>query len=134
MTAAITPANREALCALSRLFYFSWSNGGRHAEVIARLLLGLYDGKRFPFDLTNLRLLEDALLKDAMTLIQFDARPVMEIHEWLNQIYEHTDFGTRIEHLAHEWRIRGRSLKAWQPGLREFYPRVLFHEQEGGAA
>ena len=75
------------------------------------MLLGLYNGYRFQFDLTELRRLDASNLKRALALLEFDARPRMEVHEWLNRLYGRTDFGPRFEHLAHRWNLKGKCKK-----------------------
>ncbi|MET3512769.1 hypothetical protein ABIC63_000534 [Pseudacidovorax sp. 1753] len=87
------------------------SHGG--ARVAAKLLLGLYNGARFPFELTELRCLDDKHLTMALELMRFDATPKMEVHDWLNRLYGRKDFGMRFEHLAHAWRMKGRCKKAY---------------------
>jgi hypothetical protein len=82
------------------------TSGGRAA---AGVLLGLYNGTRFPFDLTDLRMLDDEHLRAAMEVIRCDAsRCQMEVHQWLNRLTGRRDFGMRFEHLAHEYRRKGR--------------------------
>lgn len=83
--------------------------GTSGARAAAGVLLGLYNGERFPFDLTDLRLLDAANLPAAMAVIQSDAaRCQMEVHVWLNRLTGRDDFGDRFEHLAHEYRRKGR--------------------------
>lgn len=84
-------------------------HGTSGARAAAGVLLGLYNGERFPFDLTDLRLMDAANLNAAMEVIQSDAsRCQMEVHEWLNQLTDRVDFGRRFERLAHEYRRKGR--------------------------
>lgn len=91
-----------------------WNLTQRHqgtsgARAAAGVLLGLYNGTRFPFDLTDLRLLDDANLAAAMDVISGDAsRCQMEVHEWLNRLTGRRDFGQRFEHLAHDYRRKGK--------------------------
>ena len=103
----------EKLSALA-LFY---NLGTRHthsaARVAAGMLLGLYNGERFPFDLTDLRRLDRAHFIMAMALLEMDYRPSMEVHAHLNRVYGRTDFGMRFEHMAHRWRIKGRCKKEY---------------------
>lgn len=87
------------------------TSGGRAA---AGVLLGLYNGTRFPMDLTDLRVLDNNNLRAAMEVMQEDAsRCQMEVHEWLNQLTGRRDFGQRFEHLAHEYRRKGRCKVAY---------------------
>jgi hypothetical protein len=63
--------------------------GTSGGNTCAKLLLGLYNGTRFPFDLTDLRLLDSNLYQAAMTVLHMDARHTYcEVHELLNAIYE----------------------------------------------
>lgn len=83
--------------------------GTSGARAAAGVLLGLYNGTRFPFDLTDLRLLDGKLREAAIEVISCDAsRCEREVHEWLNHIANRWDFGQRFEHLAHEWRKKGK--------------------------
>ena len=99
--------------ALTHFFILASKQDHSAARVAACLLLGLYNGDRFQFDLTELRRLDEANLKRALALMEFDARPRMGVHEWLNGIYGRTDFGARFEHLAHRWNLKGKCKKAW---------------------
>lgn len=134
-TATATP-NAPALAVeleiLSRFFFLAWEESHSGARVAASLLLGLYNGTRFPFELTDLRLLDEGNLNDALTLMRFDSRPQMEVHEWLNQLYGRHDFGARFEHLAHLWRKKGKCKKEWLVPVPQI--QELSFEQQGGAA
>lgn len=75
------PADKEAL---QRLFERAQGDSGQCA-VVARFLAGLYNGSRFPFVLTDLRRLDDALFEDAMTVLRMDARHcIQEAHEYFD--------------------------------------------------
>jgi hypothetical protein len=89
--------------------------GTSGARVAAGVLLGLYNGQRFPFDLTELRAMDSPLLAAAMDVMRADATHCRrEVHEWLNQLTGRRDFGDRFEHLAHEYGCfrRGRCKKS----------------------
>lgn len=97
--------------------------GTSGSRAAAGVLLGLYNGERFPLDLTDLRLLGEKELRAAIDVITCDAtRCEMEVHEWLNRITGRRDFGQRFEHLAHEWRRKG---KCKRDGLEPLNPRRL---------
>ena len=87
-----------------------WNTTQQHigtsgARVCAGVLLSLYNGNRFPFDLTDLRSLDDNLLQAALDVIRGDAEHCQhEVHEWLNRLTNRRDFGDRFEHLAHEYK------------------------------
>lgn len=78
----------------------------------ARLLLSCYNGHRFQFDVTDLRLLDQQHLDMALQIMRMDARCTREVHDLLDLLYGRTDFGERFEHLAWEWGLKGKCTKA----------------------
>lgn len=90
----------EALSALSRLMMSAQGCSGQCRHVAA-FLLSLYDGHRFPVDITALRVLDGGLLEDCLTVLEADARGVFgrEIHLWL------VDGAHVFERLAMDWEI-----------------------------
>lgn len=106
--------------------------GTSGARVAAGVLLGLYNGQRFPLDLTGLRLLDGELLDAALEVMRSDAsRCQMEVHEWLNRLTGRHDFGQRFEHLAHEYNSfrRGRCKR---DQLVDIEPRrILIRPRDG---
>ncbi|MDG4868632.1 hypothetical protein P8631_11530 (plasmid) [Guyparkeria sp. 1SP6A2] len=48
---------------------------------IRHFLLGLYNGPVFPFDMTRLRALDEDIQADALTVLEADMTPRVEIHE-----------------------------------------------------
>lgn len=97
------PARMEAgEAALKRLLPIAQRDTGQ-SQVIARFLLNLYNGNRFPFDNTDLRRLDNELVEDCIAVLRMDARPQQEVHRY----FEH---GSKIwEALAKDW------------GFRDFY-------------
>ena len=70
------------LPALQRLAQIANNDTGQ-AATVRRLLLGLYNGYRFPFDLTALRGLDKALFDDCMDVLKLDGRAtVKEVHQY----------------------------------------------------
>ncbi|MBT2326078.1 hypothetical protein J7E62_27495 [Variovorax paradoxus] len=98
--------NTAALVKLWNLTQIHQGTSG--ARAAAGVLLGLYNGTRFPFDLTDLRVLDNGHLEAAIEVMRCDARCQMEVHEWLNRIAGRHDFGQRFEHLAHAWKRKGK--------------------------
>jgi hypothetical protein len=96
--------------ALMRLWNVTTNHPGTSgARRAALVLLGLYNGPRFPFDLTELRAMDTDILRDALLVITEDARRCqLEVHSWLNKLTGRVDFGERFEHLAWEYRVKGR--------------------------
>jgi hypothetical protein len=86
--------------ALQRLYTEAVEDELDAGRICARLLLGLYNGRRFPFDLTDLRALPPALYQDAMAAIHMDARVTrQEVHNYFSQ------GGAKFEALAADYRI-----------------------------
>jgi hypothetical protein len=108
--------NIEALVKLWNLTQIHHgTSGARHAVGV---LLGLYNGPRFPFDLTNLRAFDETYLNAALAVIDGDSRRcVREVHEWLNRITGRHDFGARFELLAYNYRLKGRCKKEYVDSL-----------------
>ncbi len=66
--------------ALTRLVHFAQQDVGQ-SRIVGRFLLGLYDGDRYAFDLTELRLLDLALFQDCMDVLSLDYQPEVEVHQ-----------------------------------------------------
>lgn len=106
------------------------TSGGRAA---AGVLLGLYNGGRFPFDLTDLRVMDASNLDAALQVIYQDSsRCQMEVHQWLNRLTGRTDFGARFEQLAYDYSAgpfkRGRCKREY---LMELTPARLVIAEDG---
>ena len=67
--------------ALFRLLPVAMSDTGQ-SSVVARFLLGLYNGRRFPFDMTELRRLDRTLIVDCLIVLEMDWLPEMEVHQY----------------------------------------------------
>lgn len=105
--------------------------GTSGARAAAGILLGLYNGQRFPFDLIELRGLDDEFRTAALAVIESDAtRCQMEVHQWLNQITGRHDFGQRFEHLAHEYTTfkRGRCKRDYLVELQPARLRIALRD------
>ena len=99
--------------------------GTSGARVATGVLLGLYNGERFPFDLTELRVLDHNNLQHAINVISSDASFCqMEVHRHLDGIAGRSDFGERFEWLAHDYKTfrRGRCKKT---ALQIVFPAFL---------
>lgn len=102
------------LAALRRLYELpkrhSGTSGGNAA---AKLLLGLYNGGRFPFDLTDLRVFDLANFEAAMTVLRMDAPSCKaEVHTVLDAIFaDGFSTGAEFEHWAFNLRLKGRCKK-----------------------
>ena len=93
---AIEEAGFEAL---QRLYVVAIGPSGQSRDVAA-FLLSLYNGRRFPFDPTDLRGLDAVLFEDCMTVLRMEARvTAREIHTYF------ADGGRKFEALAKDWQI-----------------------------
>lgn len=92
------------------------TSGGNTA---AKLLIGLYNGYRFPFDLTDLRLFDPGNFEAAMTVLRMDAtRTFVEIHVLLDAILgAGANTGAEFENWAYNLKLRGRCKKEQLPAL-----------------
>lgn len=85
--------------ALQRLFTVANRESGQ-CRYIAHFLLGLYNGQRFPFDLTDLRAIDNDLFEDCVAVLRMDARITrQEVHLYFE------NGGKRFEQLAQDWNI-----------------------------
>ncbi len=88
------------ISALNRLWKIANGHSGQ-CKVVAKFLLGLYNGTRFLFDLTDLRGLDESIFTDCMTVLHMDARNTYaEVHVLLNVP------GVAFETLAKDWKIK----------------------------
>lgn len=83
---------------------------------VARFLLGLYSGHRFPFDLTDLGCLDQAIFEDSMAVLRMDARlTAREVHTYSEDGHQ------KFEALAKRWgvedmmKVREDAKRAAQP-------------------
>lgn len=111
--------SEEQLRALDRLYALvrrHWSTGGANAA--ACLLLGLYNGRRFPFDLTELRRFDPGNLAAALVVLEMDAlRTYAEVHVVIAAIKgcPERDISAEFEHWAYDLRLKGRCKKEFLP-------------------
>jgi hypothetical protein len=115
MMAAWNPSAEQ----IDALVYL-WEMGQRDSsseKAAAKLLLGLYNGKRFPFDLTDIRLFDDANLRRVLLVLEMDARPRYEVHVLLANVLGESsgDMGAQFEHRAYELRMKRAAKKADLP-------------------
>jgi len=87
--------------ALARLMNIAESGDTGQGRYVAAFLLGLYNGNRFPFDLTNLRALDSALQDDCLTVLNMDAKACQhEVHRYFD------NGGERFETMAKNWGLK----------------------------
>jgi hypothetical protein len=112
-----TQGQTAALQRLYELVKRHLGTGGGNSA--AKLLLGLYNGRRFPFDLTDLRSFDGANFEAAMTVIRMDARQTWcEVHVLLDAIYgDGRRVQTEFENWAYNLRLKGAVKKADLPAV-----------------
>ena len=88
----------EGEAALHRLFKVAKGDSGQ-CRHIARFLLGLYNGNRFPFDLTRLRSIDAELFDDCIAVLKMDAAPRQEVHRYFD------GGGKAFEALVTSWNV-----------------------------
>lgn len=102
-----TSEQANAFLQLFRLAQRHLGTGG--GDAAAKVLLGLYNGRRFPFDLTELRRLDDGNQAAAITAIATDAGHChAEVHEVLNALLGRTSVGHELETWAYALRLPKR--------------------------
>lgn len=84
------------IAALRRLWQVANGHSGQ-CRIVARFLLGLYDGPRFRFDLTDFRALDTEIFQDCLLVLRMDYSPAREVHDILGVP------GAQFEDLARAW-------------------------------
>lgn len=105
--------SEEELAALQALYATGkrmWDTGGGGACV--RVLLGCYNGERFPFDLTNLRRLDGTNLNNVLTVLRMDSRCRAEVHVILRYSLSDRMVQAQFERWAYDMGLKGRAKKA----------------------
>jgi len=73
----------QGIASLRELVRIAQGNSGQ-CRYIARFLAGLYNGPRFPFDLTDLRAIDDALFEHTLAVLRMDHAPEKEVHNYFS--------------------------------------------------
>ncbi|MCX7206075.1 MAG: hypothetical protein NT086_08870 [Proteobacteria bacterium] len=96
-------AHEEGVPALKRLFAIAQGNSGQ-CKSVARFLLALYNGYRFPLDLRELRGIDAPIFPDCIAVLKMDSSPKREVHCYFEN-------GSAIfEQLAADWDIENMAL------------------------
>lgn len=88
----------QGLISLRHLFRVAHDHSGQ-CRYVARFLLGLYNGTRFPFDLTDFRCIDRELFEHCMVVLRMDRQPQQEVHTYFD------GGGHKMEGLALRWRV-----------------------------
>lgn len=86
----------EGQAALVRLLEIARRDSGQ-PRIVAKFLLGLYNGGRFPFDLVTLRCLDRDIFNDCLAVLRMDYRPLQDVHLYVE------NGGFVFEQMAQEW-------------------------------
>ncbi|MBC3871509.1 hypothetical protein HV832_13885 [Undibacterium oligocarboniphilum] len=97
----------EGEAALRRLLPIAQRDTGQ-SGVIARFLLNMYNGDRFPFDLTDLRRLDYDVFDDCMAVLKMDFQPEKEVHRYFQ------NGGAIWEQLAQDWNFKDFGNQGWR--------------------
>ncbi|CAM8627305.1 hypothetical protein MCEMSHM24_02718 [Comamonadaceae bacterium] len=113
--------SNDQLAAFKRLFDMAFQHlGTGGGNTCAKVLLGLYNGRRFPMEMTDLRYLDLGNLDAAMTVIRADSyRTYAEVHDVLDAIrgFELPSTQSYLENWAYLLRLKGRCTKGNLPSL-----------------
>lgn len=93
-------------------------------KTAGRFLLGLYNGHRFPFDLTDFRLFDGSNFKRAQLVLTMDHMPKAEVHVVLAGLLRRSvrDMGAEFEHLAYRLCLKGAAKKSHLPSISNEVP------------
>lgn len=107
LSTATSSAPPEGLAALQRLLEIAHRNTGQSC-VAARFLLSLYNGDRFPFDLSDFRCLDSEVFKDCLAVLVMDNQPQREVHAYFRNgrhIWEAMAVARGLtDHISKSWR------------------------------
>lgn len=105
------PTN-DQLHSLGELFDMAQRDHGG-ARVARRFLLSLYNGGRFPFDLTDLRLLDLHRFEQCLNVLRMDYTPFEEVHVTIGRYFtpEGKPVGAVFERWAYDAKLPGRCKK-----------------------
>ena len=82
------PTQEQEAAAL-RLYTLASTHDHGQTRYVGRFLAGLYNGYRFPFDLTDFRCLDTSLFMDCLHVLIMDQRPKEEIHMVIGRLLGH---------------------------------------------
>ncbi len=106
-TALLPSIRADGEAALRRLLPIAQSDTGQ-SGVVARFLLNLYNGDRFPFDNTDLRRLDSGIVDDCLAVLRMDANPEREVHKYF------PNGGEIWEQLARDWGVKDHYGTDWR--------------------
>lgn len=93
--------------ALHRLVEIAHSHRGQSC-IVARFLMSLYNGSRFPFDLSEFRCLDAPVFEDCLTVLRMDYKPRREVHHYFK------NGGDVWEKMAKNWNFKDHYCNPWR--------------------
>ncbi|SOY77487.1 hypothetical protein CBM2589_U10004 [Cupriavidus taiwanensis] len=103
-------AHEAGIPALRRLFDIANGHSGQCRRVAA-FLLSLYNGQRFPFDMTDFRAVDQAIFEDMMLVLRMDKHLKQEVHNYFD------NGGKAFEKLADDWNLHARGWEVTSEGF-----------------
>lgn len=100
----------NGLDSLQRLYKLAQGNSGQ-CQHVAAFLLGLYNGQRFRFDLTDFRCVDASIFEDMLRVLRMDNQARAEVHTYFPQ------GGQRFEEIANDWNLHSQT---WEPSADGF--------------
>lgn len=77
-------------------------------RIVARFLMSLYNGDRFPFDLTDFRSLDSEIFDDCLAVLRLDCQFSRKVHRYIED-------GEGVwERLAKRWRFNDHGNGSWR--------------------
>lgn len=119
-----TPMHKDQPGETAAALVHLWNMAQKYSsseKAAARFLLGLYNGYRFQFDLTDFRLFDSTNFRRIQLVLAMDHMPKAEVHVVLAGLLGRSarDMGAAFEHLAFNHRIKGAVKKADLPAMCE---------------
>ena len=108
-------AEIRGVASLRHLYEVAQGDNGQ-CHYIARFLAGLYNGYRFPFDLTDFRCLDRELFEHCLNVLRMDYRPQQEVHEYFQAGGQKWEDMIRAWGLTDEQIERARGVVAYKDG------------------
>jgi hypothetical protein len=110
----------EHLSGLVRVYEQAQSGDHSGALVCQRFLLGLYNGHRFPFDMTDFRRLDLGNFEACLQVLELDHMPQREVHDMLAVLLNkpRVFMSLEFEQWGYDQRLKGRCKKEGLEGLK----------------
>ena len=106
-TVTLPASLQHGVDALIRLLDIAHSNSGQ-PRIVARFLMSLYNGDRFPFDISDFRCLDSEIFADCLAVLQLDNQFSYQVHRYIQD-------GENVwERLAKRWGFNDHKTDSWR--------------------